>query len=569
MTDIIAQLRLLSTAPEDEKAFNTWLEHQDAVRFLKENAKQDELVVYASLQHVFIHAVGVPASRVDPPDVDDLLSWNFNAHDDSWGASYSFNPPEVTIEPPLSHTSSKTLDGGTKFVFPRSFDGLLGEKHYFEALQEFVHVLGLHFVPERKAYCRLDKRGDVEDMIRIVHVDRSAGDLGGTVILFKREILDEWMTLTDSAIVQTFDFTRVRLSSFGGWSNAADPKHTVDGDLMYRSVLEPGRASYARGVQIVRSDMKKEALFDRIGWSPTKKEEDREYASFIAHDFKNKIVREISTAPGETANYFTKSDLPFETSPAFFRPEVLQRYKSDSDKYKLEDRSISCRGAWHLQTYDINENGQVHTYIVYLRSLPYEEQLYWKAHNEKPKGPISKRAFTTDFKGEWDLDYDPLPSLRALFHEWDRRQVPWWTLRNQKLVDQVHYPITAAADEWGAELMNLHQLLVEGLEEKWLRRKAKDLGRNPDSKLRSLKLVEECLMGIGYEEDHARNITAPLHRLHELRSKVKGHASGEEATEIRRQTLSAYSTYRKHFEALCAECDETMRAIGEAFKGIA
>jgi hypothetical protein len=120
MTDIITQLRLLSTAPEDEKAFNAWLEHQDAFRFLKENAKQDDCSMCSFTRWAF------RMSRVDPPDVDDLLSWNFNAHDDSWGASYSFNPPEVTIEPPLSHTSSKTLDGGTKFVFPRSFDGLFG-----------------------------------------------------------------------------------------------------------------------------------------------------------------------------------------------------------------------------------------------------------------------------------------------------------------------------------------------------------------------------------------------------------------------------------------------------------
>ena len=61
---------------------------------------------------------------------------------------------------------------------------------------------------------------------------------------------------------------------------------------------------------------------------------------------------------GQTANYFTQSDLPFEMSPAFFHPEVLTRYKSDSDKYTLQDRSISCRGAWHLQTYDINDAGQ-------------------------------------------------------------------------------------------------------------------------------------------------------------------------------------------------------------------
>lgn len=54
-----------------------------------------------------------------------------------------------------------------------------------------------------------------------------------------------------------------------------------------------------------------------------------------------------------------------------------------------------------------------------------------------------------------------------------------------------------------------------------------------------------------------------------LRSKVKGHASGEEATEIKRKTLSTYTTYRKHFESLCAECDEAVRAIGQALSGIA
>jgi hypothetical protein len=35
----------------------------------------------------------------------------------------------------------------------------------------------------------------------------------------------------------------------------------------------------------------------------------------------------MSTAPDATANYFTESDLPFETTPAFFRPEVLLRTK--------------------------------------------------------------------------------------------------------------------------------------------------------------------------------------------------------------------------------------------------
>jgi hypothetical protein len=565
MADIIQRLAALSDVPNDDAGFDTWLTCQDALALLKQNVQEQELVMYASFQHVFIHTVGVPASRLDPVDVDDLLEWNFNAHDDSWGASYSFNPPEVTVEPPLSSTSSKTLDRGTKFIFPRSFDGLLGEKHYFEVLQEFTHLLGLHFVPERRAYCRLDDRGDVEDMVRIIHIDRTASDLGGTVILFRRETVDEWMTLTDSALVQMFDFTRVRLSDFSGWGYT-DPKVTVDGDLMYRFALESGKGSYARGVQIVRSNTTKDALFEHLGWYPGKKKAERQYASFIAFDFKNNRITEISTDPGGTANYFTKSDLPFETSPAFFRAEVLQKYKADSDKYRLDERSIGCRGAWHLKTYDINEQGQVHTYICYLRTLPYDEQLYWKAYNEPPKGPISRRALTTDFKGECYLDYDALPSVKQLLTEWDRKQVGWWRLRGEKLIDQVHYPVTSAADEWGSELMQLHQLLVEGFEEKWLRKKAQELGRTPDPKLRSLKLIEECLIGLGYEEEHARKMTAPLHQLNDLRSKVKGHASGEEATALKRKALSTYGTFRKHFEAFCAECDESIRDIEEAFK---
>ena len=104
-------------------------------------------------------------------------------------------------------------------------------------------------------------------------------------------------------------------------------------------------------------------------------DEEREHTSFIAQDWKNKRIAEISCAPGATANYFTESDLPFELSPAYFRPEVLSKYKADSQKYTLQDRSITCRGAWHLKTYDINEAGQVHTYLVYLRQLPMQRAI--------------------------------------------------------------------------------------------------------------------------------------------------------------------------------------------------
>jgi hypothetical protein len=279
---------------------------------------------------------------------------------------------------------------------------------------------------------------------------------------------------------------------------------------------------------------------------------------------KNNVVTEISCDPKCLANYFTKSDLPFEITPAFFRPDVLLKYKKDPDKYLLEERSITSHNAWHLETYDINEAGQVHTYLVYLSRLPYDEQLYWKSFNEAPKAPISKRAFTTDIKGEFFDEYDPLGSVKHLAEQLRSQDVPWWTLRSDRLIKLVHYPVTRSSEEWADELMALDKLLVEGFEEKWLRRKAEELGRSQKMQVRSLKLMEECLIGLGFEEDHARQIMAPLHDVHNLRSELKGHATGDEARRIRASAISEHGSYRRHFETLCARCDESMRQISKA-----
>lgn len=255
-------------------------------------------------------------------------------------------------------------------------------------------------------------------------------------------------------------------------------------------------------------------------------------------------------------------------SPAFFKPDVLLKYKNNLEQYRLEDRSISCRNAWSLETYDINETGQVHTYLIYLQRLPYKEQLYWKSFNEVPKGSISERALTTDFKDDWYIVYDPLASLKEFVQQLDHLQVPWWTLRSEQSLARAHYPVTVSPDEWANEILHLDQLVVEGFETRWLRKTAVELGKNPPANYQSLKLIEECLMALRFEEEHARSVTAPMHELHFLRSNLKGHASGEGATAIRKEVIAQYGSHGKHFRALCGECDEGVRTIAEQFKGM-
>jgi len=564
MHDPTSRLISGSTSPSDEAAFESWLQMDDAVAFLKDNATESKFVAYASTESAFIHAVAVPSRSLIPPDVEDLMRWGSNPYS-SWGIMVTCSrPPSISIVPPLHSSGSGTLDKGEQLVFARCFDGRTGNRTYYEVLQKFTHTFDLHFLESKDGYCRLDKHGDIEDVIHIGYIPARGTAYGGTIITFNRDVLDEYLVLTDSAIVRMFDFTRCRRFHFGGWSNPQEVEYTKDTDLFYRSHIEPGHASYMRGCQIVRPLVCKEAVYNRYAFGES--EQKREHASFIAFDWKNKVVREISCAPGQTANYFTESDLPFELSPAFFRPEVLSKYKADSEKYNLQDRSISCRGAWHLQNYDINEAGQVHTYIVYLRSLPYEEQLYWKAYNEHPKGSISARAFETDFRGSWDHTYDSLGSVKSALQGWNHLQVPWWTLRSEDLPNQVHYPVTSSRDEWANEILHLDQLVVEGFETKWLRTKAQELGRTLDANWGSLVLLEECLNGLQYEDDEARKIVAPLKEVHNLRTKLKGHASGSEAEAIRRQVLAEHGSYKKHFTVLTEKVDQSIQAVKDAFE---
>ena len=171
---------------------------------------------------------------------------------------------------------------------------------------------------------------------------------------------------------------------------------------------------------------------------------------------------------------------------------------------------------------------------------------------------------TTDFEGNWHLEYDALSSLQEILHHWYTKRVPWWTLRSEKLINVVHYPVTASQDEWSDELLRLDQLVVEGFEKKWLKAKAEAHGRKPDVNFGTLKLIEECLLGLGFEPGDASVTVAPLKEVHELRNKMKGHASGSEATAIKKKVLKEHSTLGAHFRELCRKCDESIRVIDTA-----
>lgn len=561
---LLSSLAALAVMPDPKSSeYSAWVDQGDFLEFLQDLKEQNEVILYAAPSFYFLYAVAVPTVALEPVPVADLLMWSCNPCS-SWGVCQGYNEGstkhEIWLEPPLTSCGAKVLERGEQLLFLRQFDGNRGEPSYVELSQKVAHVLDIHYVAERSAYCRIDNNGDIEDVVRIQSI------MGGRLISIKRPDLDYLLALLKSSYVLLFDSTRYESGNFNGWGEREETLVTLENEgIYYRFRGNPGRESYLRGFQII-SPVLDEGLRRRLRGEPG---EPLRYSSFIAQDWKNKCVVECSCDPGQLGNYFVPSEKPFETTPAFFRPEVLLKYKQDPDKYRMERRSIQCKGAWFLKSFDINHAGQVHAYLCDLNKLPYTEQLYWKSFNEPPKGPISERAYRADFLAQWSTTPDPLGSLKQRLKVMADSEVAWWKLKDSRLLDRVHYPVTTSQKEWADELLSLDQLLVEGLNRGYFKAKLIASGATVDPMWNSIKLLGELLL---IKEVNAEELSAtvePLKQLQLLRSKMKGHAEGSEAREIREKLISEFGDLRSHFRNLADQCDRAVALMGEfAAEGI-
>lgn len=556
----LTDLQALSEKPKDDDI--SWLVGaEDAISYLKTNSQNDEIIIFASGKSILIHGALILAKNVTQPDGDSLQN-TYIMTDDCWKIQKSYGGGQghrMYLEPPLD--GSKLFKGSEALIFRRNFNGLAEGHAPIELSQKLVHSLDLHYLSERKAYCRLDSRGDIEDVIKLIQRKGASPFEDLDVVTIQRKDLDMYMALSKTCLILKFDFTRVRWGSFAGWRNIS--RYNKDEvDLFYHGGVND-EASYCNGTMIVRPEVTVRSLIK--AWRDEKNPSKRKYTTFKIFDRKNSRNVEICCGPDSISNYFQESDLPWEISPAFFRPEVLHRFKADPEKYTLDDRSITCRNAWYLKSYDINEAGQVHAYIGDLAKLPYEEQIYWQSFNEWPKGTISARAFQTDIVGSWDLSYEPLRELKHTILMLDKTPPAWWKPRGTALSDAVRYPATDSIKEWGDEILALDQYLVEGFLQKPLSEITKNEGRSIEPRWASLRLLQEALIAKGATEDHAKILVQPMQKLHALRTEVRGHASTEKKKNAISEARTNHENLRAHFTHIVTECEKALTMILKIF----
>ncbi|MGB8657080.1 MAG: hypothetical protein WCE90_04765 [Candidatus Zixiibacteriota bacterium] len=552
---ILEKLEQISIIPKHgTDDYRQWLEQEGFLQFLLYTAV-DETPLYISYKGTYIYSVFLPQSCLKGNYIDDLMKWDCGP-DSSWGFSTSSG-----ILQPFDFSCSKLLRKATPITFLRSFEGKIGQKSYVEIHQLLSHIHGLHFLEERKAYCCLNKDGDIEEVIKIHHLPREI------LVTIKQDVLNLHLFLAKSVLLRLFNRTLCNnWISFSEKTRQESKLYDKKNKMFARQGIAFDKedlptAGWLSGFQIIRNHQMRKKMQKIYNGEHSEPEK---YEQFIAYDWKHKRIAKCSCDPKNLGNYFVESDKPFETSPVFFKPEVLSKYKQNPEKYTLEQRSIRCRGSWSLKTYDINEAGQVHTYLIYLGYLPHSEQIYWKSYNEKPKAGISKRAFTTDFMGTWDLSYEPLSELKKALDKLGKEKSELWSCTDAKLYECLNYPVTDSVKEWTDEIHTLDKFVIEGFRYSYLKEMATSLNCF-DKTLGTIKLLRKILETKRISDNEVTNIVDPLEKIRCLRTKFAGHSSGNEANKIRRDLIGKYGNLRNHFRQLVERTDKSIKTLYHLF----
>ena len=557
---IIEQIKSLDEPPSDQNDFSNWIQAEAHLEFLRQNARSDELVIYGSSGYSFIYASVVSNNRLEEISQEDLLHWDGTPY--SLFASYVWGDgrDDVWVERSTESSSAGVLNSATQLIFGRTFEGWSGSaRTYFEVNQEYTHLTGIHWRPEERAYCRFDESGDLEHVVSVTAPTEKVGEV--RCISFTWQPLEEYLVATNSTLIRRFDFTLFRRGNFSGWPEGTESVIQESDRLFYRKKVCPGYAAYTTGVQLIIPRRPRRAVFEEMRGE----RKNRKYVEFTAYDWRNNRTAEISADPKATTNYFEakNNSLPFELSPAFFKPDVILKYKMDKEKYTVGERDVTCRAAWYLKAIDVNEAGQIHAYICYLRDLPYDEQLYWKSFNERPKAGISERAFIQDFEGKFTTFDDPLKDVVKILKFWQVSGAPWWTLRDERLLEHVNTPLTRSRDEWVEAFMDLAKLVVEGFDVKAIRGRLDKLGIAYKKEEMSITLLEHL---INQGSESKEKLTG-LQTVQWIRSNIKAHASsGQKVEEFVRKVIEEHESFTAHFEHICSTLSYELQTIANAYR---
>jgi hypothetical protein len=255
--------------------------------------------------------------------------------------------------------------------------------------------------------------------------------------------------------------------------------------------------------------------------------EQKEFEKFIVDfDEDDGEILEFTCNEDSLANYFgANPDAPHFLTPIYFNIKVLDKYKNDPRDYEITDSNISFLSHWSIP-FNINEENKVVVWLGDLGRIPYGEQKYWKAFNEKTKGGIEKKFFQRQIMSTWTdasrIESKVVPTLNK-FNEFINNKYGDIVFSKLSEADSQIYstfmlPTNLSIPEYQSYLMKLCKLIAESINVKLFKTV---MANDYNSSIGSVLQLGDFLKYTGIDVNGT--ICGSIKKAYDSRNKLAGH----------------------------------------------
>ena len=313
------------------------------------------------------------------------------------------------------------------------------------------------------------------------------------------------------------------------WQHSYWDYHSVGDEHQSFSVLE--------GKRLIEPLPKSQISLREVARGPREK-----YLEFIIGVNDNGEEISYTCDPAKIDRHGSNPGAPIDITPVHFRKQVLDKYYNEPDKYSVEDSILNC--PWWSMQIDNHHDDKVIVLLRYLCSLPYTEQLHWRAYNIQPEGTLSKTYLERNFKGLFTDSDRPEHVFTQSYRDLQttsEKCLGWQFLlpltpRDEHHLKSLRIPSTDEQRNFDELVLSLAKILIDSLNHEQLRKlisSKQEESLNPKEKERlkqSIGSLEIAFNSCGIKD--AGDHISFLRKLQSLRSTGTAHRKGSNYKEL-------------------------------------
>ncbi len=200
--------------------------------FFKNDLDNEWVICYLSNKknNLFINSF-LLKKKLFPKNCDNALLDADYSTIEGWGIAYD-NKNSAHLLKSFFDGRTPPLNQAEPLFFLRYFEGYSnGSNSYLEINQKITTSLGLHWMPEKKAYCILNKLGDFIPQILMDKTDNQ------NYLLIRRNTLDKFLSITNCVLIRCFEYRQLNFDINHSWPPIKTELSTTDENFCFKKVI--------------------------------------------------------------------------------------------------------------------------------------------------------------------------------------------------------------------------------------------------------------------------------------------------------------------------------------------